>query len=112
MRQWKWQPALSRAIQVRQVLSAPPSALPSDPGEQSKLLKGKLRTGDPVRIAEVVRDLAWCQRRGKASENDLRLLQRADRKLVRWLAAQTGEKRGWTRRSMWGTIERSLSLFI
>lgn len=112
MNQWKQQPAPTSAIRVQQVLSAPASVLPSDPDEKTELLKGKLQTGDPVKIAEVVRDLAWHQRRGRANGQDLRLLRRADGRLARWLAAQTGETRGWTRRKMWGTVERAISVYM
>jgi RNA polymerase-interacting CarD/CdnL/TRCF family regulator len=76
------------------------------------LLERKLRMEDPARMAEVVRDLAWQQRTGRANVQDLRLLRRADQQLVWWLAAQAGEDCRWTRRRMWGTVERTISLFI
>lgn len=97
-------------FRVRETLSAAPSALPSDADERSRLLERKLRTGDPVRMAEVVRDLACRQRGGRASGRDVRLLSRADRELARWLAGQTGEERAWVRRRTWGTVERTISL--
>jgi RNA polymerase-interacting CarD/CdnL/TRCF family regulator len=101
-------PATFRA---RQTLSAVPDMLPSDPDERMELMKRKLRTGDPVRLAEVVRDLAWRQRRGRASRKDLRLLWRADRQLARWFAAQTGKDRGLARRRMWGAVEQTIALY-
>jgi RNA polymerase-interacting CarD/CdnL/TRCF family regulator len=97
---------------VRETLSAAPSVLPSDPDERSELLERKLRTEDPARMAEVVRDLAWRQRGGQSDGKDVRLLRRADRQLTRWLAAQTGEDRAWVRRRMWGTVERTISRFV
>jgi RNA polymerase-interacting CarD/CdnL/TRCF family regulator len=97
---------------VRETLSAAPCVRPSDPDERSELLERKLRTGDPVRVAVVVRDLACRQRRGRASGQDLRILRRADRQLARWLAAQTGEERAWVRRRMWCTVERTISRFV
>jgi RNA polymerase-interacting CarD/CdnL/TRCF family regulator len=96
---------------VQETLSAAPCTLPSDPDERSRLLERKLRTRDPERMAEVVRDLAWRQRRGKANGQDVHLLWRADRKLARWLAVQTGEDQAWARRTMWGSIERTVSRF-
>jgi RNA polymerase-interacting CarD/CdnL/TRCF family regulator len=98
-------------FRVQETLSRAPCALPSDADERSKLLERKLRTGDPVRMAEVVRDLACRQRKGRASGRDVCLLSRADRELARWLAAQTGEERAWVRRRTWGTVERTISLF-
>jgi RNA polymerase-interacting CarD/CdnL/TRCF family regulator len=97
---------------VREMLSAAPSALPSDQDGRSNLLDKKLQTRDPARIAEVVRDLAWRQRTGQASVQDVRLLWRAERRLARWLAAQTGEERACVRQKMWRTVERTISRFI
>lgn len=99
-------------LDVQETLSAAPSVLPSDPEERAGLLHRKLQTGDPVRMAEVVRDLAWRQRRGRATKRDVRLLRRADRQLTRQLAAQTGAERCRTRRRMWGTVERTIALYI
>jgi RNA polymerase-interacting CarD/CdnL/TRCF family regulator len=99
-------------LDIQETLSAAPNVLPSDPEERASLLKRKLQTGNPVWMAEVVRDLAWRQRRGRATKKDVRLLRRADRQLTRQLAAQTGAERGRTRRRMWGTVERTISLHI
>jgi len=96
-------------FRVQETLSKAPYALPSDAEERSKLLERKLRTRDPVRMAEVVRDLACCQRQGRATGRDVRLLSRADRELAHWLASQTGEERAWVRRRTWGTVERTIS---
>jgi RNA polymerase-interacting CarD/CdnL/TRCF family regulator len=96
-------------FRVQETLCTAPCALPSDADERSRLLERKLRTGDPLRMAEVVRDLACRQRRGRASGRDMRLLSRADRELARWLAGQTGEERAWVKRRTWGTIERTIS---
>jgi RNA polymerase-interacting CarD/CdnL/TRCF family regulator len=95
---------------VEEALGAAPSVLPSDPDERTGLLERKVQTGNLVRIAEVLRDLAWRQRRGRATRTDIRLLRRADRQLTRRLAAQTGEERGRTSRKMWGIVERTISL--
>ena len=97
---------------VRETLFTAPCALPSDSDERSGLLERKLRTGDPTRTAEVLRDLAWRQRTGQASGQDVRLLRRADRQLARWFAAQTGEERAWVRQRIWDTVERMISRFV
>ena len=89
-------------FQVQETLSRAPCVLPSDADERSKLLERKLQTGDPVRVAEVIRDLAYRQRRGRASGRDVRVLSRADRELSRWLASQTGAEMAWIRRRTWG----------
>ena len=51
--------ALPSKFHIRETLSTTPCTLPSDSGERVKLLQRKLRTGNPIRMAEVVRDLAW-----------------------------------------------------
>lgn len=99
-------------FKIEEVLGAAPSALPSDPDVRTGLLERKLRTGDPLRLAEVVRDLALRQRRGQATTQDLRLLWRAERILARRLAAHTGKERRRARRRMWGTVERTIALHI
>jgi RNA polymerase-interacting CarD/CdnL/TRCF family regulator len=98
-------------LRVRETLRAAPGVLASDPDERSKLLRRKLRTGDLLRMAEVVRDLAWRQRTGRANEEDTRLLWYADRELVCRLAAQTGKERAWVRQRVWASVERMVSRF-
>ncbi|MBE9508102.1 MAG: hypothetical protein IMY86_08635 [Chloroflexi bacterium] len=45
------------------VLRADPGALPEDYKKRYQLLRDKLKTGDAFQVAEVVRDMAWRQRR-------------------------------------------------
>jgi RNA polymerase-interacting CarD/CdnL/TRCF family regulator len=97
-------------FRVQETLAAAPSTLPSDSEERLKLMERKLRTGDPVRMAEVLRDLACRQRSGQACRRDVRLLSRAERQLTRWLAAQTSEERAWVRRRTRGAVERTISI--
>jgi RNA polymerase-interacting CarD/CdnL/TRCF family regulator len=44
------------------VLLADPGTLPADHEERYALLGTKLNTGDVLKVAEVVRDMAWRQR--------------------------------------------------
>jgi RNA polymerase-interacting CarD/CdnL/TRCF family regulator len=102
---------LMTADQVRRVLSAAPCALPSDPDERSRLVARKLQTGDPSRLAEIVRDLTWHQRKGLAHARDLQLLRRATLVLSAWLAAYKGIGQARARKRIRGTVERTVSLF-
>ena len=55
--------AKSKLGQVWHVLLADPEKLPADHRQRYQLLKDKLHTGDVFHVAEVVRDMAWRQRR-------------------------------------------------
>lgn len=116
MQQW-WRPnrcltGLMSAEQVYRVLSAAPCALPSDSDKRYRLVARKLQTGDPPRLAEVVRDLTWHQRKGLAHARDVQLLQRATSALTAWLAACKGIERGRAKKRIWGMVERTVSLFM
>jgi RNA polymerase-interacting CarD/CdnL/TRCF family regulator len=102
---------LMNAERVHRVLSAAPCALPSDSDERSRLVARKLQTGDPSRLAEIVRDLTWHQRRGLANARDWKLLRRAILALSTWLAAYKGIGRGRARKRIQGTVNRTASLF-
>ena len=103
---------LTSALQVHRVLSAAPRALPSDPDERARLVVHKLQTGDPSRLAEIVRDLTWYQRKGLASPQDVQLLQRATLALSAWLAAYKGIELARARKRIQGIVERIVSLFV
>ena len=54
-----------RAVQLGQVwrvLCAAPKALPTDHNERYELLKDKLRGGNILQVAEVLRDMSWKDR--------------------------------------------------
>ncbi|RLC63097.1 MAG: hypothetical protein DRI48_08820 [Chloroflexi bacterium] len=48
---------------VWRVLRADPETLPADHKTRYKLLEDKLHTGDALRVAEAVRDMAWRKKR-------------------------------------------------
>ena len=49
----------SRLSRIMSTLGSSPSELPSDHNKRYEVLKDKLYSGNAVRIAEVLRDLAW-----------------------------------------------------
>jgi CarD family transcriptional regulator len=55
----------SRLSRIWRILGARPKELPSDHNKRYDMLKEKLRSGSILRIAEVVRDLAWRRERRK-----------------------------------------------
>ena len=100
------------AEQIHRVLAAAPCALPSDANQCSHLMTRKLQTGEPSRLAEIVRDLTWRQRKGLANARDVQLLQRATSALSAWLAAYKGIGRARAKKRIRGIVERTASLFI
>ena len=112
---WRSRPrlvSLTNALQVHRVLSAAPCVLPSHPDERARLVTRKLQTGEPSRLAGIVRDLTWHQRKGLANPRDVRLLQCATSELSAWLAAQKGIARARAKKRIRGTVERAVSSFI
>lgn len=51
----------SKLNQVWRVLRADPQTLPTERNERYQLLKDKLHAGDVLKVAEVVKDMAWRQ---------------------------------------------------
>jgi RNA polymerase-interacting CarD/CdnL/TRCF family regulator len=97
------------AFRVQETLASAPASLPADSKKRRQLLERKLQWGDAFRMAQVVRDLTWRQRQGKANRQDVRLLARANRKLAGWFARQTGQDRTWVRQKLQGTVERTIA---
>lgn len=61
---------------VWDTLGSVPQELPDDYRERQGAIREKLRTGYPVKIAEVLRDLTWHRGLDHLTEADLRLLDR------------------------------------
>lgn len=102
---------LMSAERVHRVLATAPCALPLDPDERSRLVEGKLQTGRPASLAEIVRDLTWHQRKGRANARDMQILRQAISALSVWLAAYKGIERARARKRILGAVERKIALF-
>jgi RNA polymerase-interacting CarD/CdnL/TRCF family regulator len=98
------------AEKIHRVLSSAPCTLPLDADERSRLVASKLQTEDPSKLAAIVRDLTWRQRKGLATVRDLELLRRATVALSSWLAAYKGIEQSRARRRIWGLVERAIAL--
>jgi RNA polymerase-interacting CarD/CdnL/TRCF family regulator len=111
---WQRSPCLRgpmSAGQVNHVLCAAPCALPSDADERSHLVMHKLQTSEPSKLAEIIRDLTWHQRKSRANARDVQLLQQATSALSAWLATYKGIERARARERIRGIVERTVSLF-
>lgn len=100
------------AEKIHRVLVSAPCLLPSDVSERSRLVASRLQMGDPSKLAEIVRDLTWRQRKGLATVKDLEFLRRATVALSTWLAACKGIGRLEAQRRIRGMVERTVSLFV
>lgn len=63
--------------EVMQVLSSEPDALLSDHRKRQELINTSIRSGDILKISEVVRDLAHRDKQSRLTEADLKLYRQA-----------------------------------
>lgn len=70
------------------VLSAAPEDLVADHRQRTLNAEEKLDSGDPLLVAEVLRDLAWRQHTARLSSGDLRLMTKAHKLLSNALVAK------------------------
>jgi CarD family transcriptional regulator len=68
------------------VLTSQPATLSNDHRQRQGLISTEIRSGDVVKICEIVRDLAFRDREDKLTEADLRLYRQAQDFLVGELA--------------------------
>jgi len=81
----------SRLDQVWRVLRADPETLPADHKERYQLLESKLHTGNILRVAEAVRDMAWRkQREGNLTTRGKRMYEEGMMLLTGEIAAAQG----------------------
>jgi CarD family transcriptional regulator len=85
-------PVMSRAKMARVLatLRSRPSQLSEDYKERQALIKEKLETGGPLRIAEILRDLTWLERSARLTAADSALLARGRDFLAAEIAVVTG----------------------
>jgi len=81
----------SRLNRVWRVLRAAPKKLPAYYKERYESVKSKLRTGDLLQVAEVVRDMAWRRKReGRLNTRGKRMYEEGIRLLAGEIAAAQG----------------------
>jgi len=66
----------SRLKRILETLRDTPSRLSADHKTRQTRITEKLKTGRPLKIAEVIRDLTWRKRQDRLSSADSRLLDR------------------------------------
>ncbi len=76
--------------QVMQVLSSEPDVLLSDHRKRQELISISIRSGDVMKISEVVRDLAHRDKESRLTEADLRLYRQAQEFLAGELSLSLG----------------------
>lgn len=79
--------AISRAMNT---LTSTPDTLSSDHRERQARAEEKLKTGDLLKVTEVVRNLAWRNHQGRLTMADNKLYQRAQTFLAGELALAKG----------------------
>ncbi len=81
---------IEKPNRVLQVLTSEPTLLSDDHRERQELISADLRSGDVLKISQVVRDLANRDNAGGLTEADLRLFRKAQEFLVGELALSQG----------------------
>lgn len=81
---------IEKPNRVLQVLTSEPTLLSDDHRERQELISADLRSGDVLKISQVVRDLAYRDNAGRLTEADLRLFRKAQEFLVGELALSQG----------------------
>ena len=77
----------ARLQQMWRALSARPELLPEDHKERYAQINLKLHSGDPIQLAEALRDLAWRRwQKGKLTQGGKNLYERTIKKLAGELA--------------------------
>ena len=85
-------PAMAQA-QLERVLAtlrSRPKGLPEDHKERQEQVWEKLQTGDPIEIAEVLRDLTWHEKQAHLTKKDTDYLDRGQKLLAAEIALVTG----------------------
>jgi CarD family transcriptional regulator len=96
----------SRLSRIWRILRSRPKQLPSDHSQRYEMLKEKLYSGNALRIAEVLRDLAWRrERKKKLTVRGERLYDRG----MELLAGEIAGTRHWDVDAAEDRISRTLS---
>lgn len=82
----------ARFGRVLDTLQSEPSQLPEDYKERQERVWEKLRTGLPIQLAEVVRDLVWRERHSHLTKKDSEYLKRGQEYLAAEMAVVSGKE--------------------
>jgi CarD family transcriptional regulator len=80
--------AVTATQDIIDVLSSQPEDLVGDHRQRTFAVEQKLDSGDPLRVAEVLRDLTWRQHTARLSGGDQRLMHKAHKLLSNALVAK------------------------
>jgi CarD family transcriptional regulator len=79
-------PPIKHPRRVLKVLASEPVLLSNDHRERQELINADIRSGDLLRISEVVRDMAYRDKASKLTETDLELYRQAQEFLASEIA--------------------------
>ncbi len=74
--------ALKRVKSIARVLTGEPEELDPDYRKRQVYIAQKIQNGDPAQLAEVIRDLAWCEHISGCTQRDLKLKSQAESLLI------------------------------
>lgn len=81
----------AKSRKVLEALCSTPKSLPSDFKARRQTIETWIQTGQPMKLAQAVRDLAWRRAAIRLNKADTELYDRAHRRLLQELALSTGQ---------------------
>jgi len=93
---------------VLEILRSRPEHLPEDYKERQEEIGEKLKTGQPLQIAEAVRDLTWHQRDSHLTKKDTDYLDRGRKLLAAEMALVSDTEVDEARRQIEATLNAAL----
>jgi CarD family transcriptional regulator len=95
--------------QVLDMLHGKPTQLPDDHKERQEQVWEKLKTNEPVQVAETVRDLMWHQHHAHLTKKDTEYLDRARKMLAAEMALVDGREVAEANRAIETIMAEALS---
>lgn len=101
-------PAVDGPAVIREILESEPEALSDHHRSRQNAVEKLMSTGKPRKIAAVLRDLTWRERRDRLTMTDTRLKTKALRMLVEELSMSLKKTVNETRNIINGLLDRAM----
>ena len=100
---------LSMLLQVLSTLRSTPCRLPDDARERQEEIGAKVKTGEVLPLASVVRDLTWHKERAHLTKRDSDLLKQGQARLAAEMALVSGDNASDSSKLIGSTMTAALT---